>query len=116
MSEDYPDPMAETPMPTVCNLGTPRWAAGIIVGYEKCGGEVKPIDGFMVCVKCGVSYGPSNRASRVRRRESKCQWEKLPGTYCRIRQDHNKIHAIGHIIEDKWFVPAEMAKTKEAHS
>lgn len=33
-------------------------------------------------------------------------WEKLTGTHCRIDASNDKIHRIGHIIENKWFEPA----------
>ena len=32
-------------------------------------------------------------------------WEKLPGTYVRIKDENNFIVAIGNIIEDSWFEP-----------
>lgn len=32
-------------------------------------------------------------------------WEDLKGKHCRIRREHSKIHAIGHIIKDKWYSP-----------
>lgn len=35
-------------------------------------------------------------------------WEKLPGKHIRVKAEHNKVHGIGHIIEDKWFYPASM--------
>jgi hypothetical protein len=31
------------------------------------------------------------------------RWEDLPGTPCRVEQEHSKIHRIGHYLEDKWF-------------
>lgn len=34
-------------------------------------------------------------------------WEKLPGTYCRIYGDYGKAEAIGHLLEDKWFLIRE---------
>lgn len=30
-------------------------------------------------------------------------WEKLKGTHVRVQGNDNKIHCIGHIIEDRWY-------------
>jgi hypothetical protein len=30
------------------------------------------------------------------------EWEDLPGTYIRVRYEHDKVHAIGNLLEDKW--------------
>lgn len=35
------------------------------------------------------------------------KWEDLRGQMVRIKAEHVKVHAIGHIIEDRWFCPAE---------
>ena len=32
-------------------------------------------------------------------------WKDLPGKIIRVRTDHTKIHAIGHVLEDRWFYP-----------
>lgn len=37
-------------------------------------------------------------------------WERLKGTRLRIRQEHGKIHAIGHFLEDRWFNPEQDLK------
>lgn len=34
-------------------------------------------------------------------------WEELPDKYCRIKQCHTEISAIGHITDDKWYCPKE---------
>lgn len=34
-------------------------------------------------------------------------WEALPGRTIRVKCDHSKVAAIGHIINDDWFTPEE---------
>lgn len=33
------------------------------------------------------------------------KWEDLTGKHVRVRCEHSKLHAIGHILEDNWFEP-----------
>lgn len=33
------------------------------------------------------------------------QWQDLSGQYCRVKRDGQKLLAIGHIVEDKWYTP-----------
>ena len=37
-------------------------------------------------------------------------WEELEGQCIRVRADYNKVHAIGNILKDEWFAPAEDLK------
>lgn len=34
-------------------------------------------------------------------------WAKLPGRTIRVKSEHSKVHAIGHIVKNDWFNPSE---------
>lgn len=35
------------------------------------------------------------------------EWSKLPGKTIRVRCEHIKVYAVGHIVKDDWFCPSE---------
>ena len=42
------------------------------------------------------------------------EWSRLPGKTIRVRSEHCKVHAIGHIVKDDWFCPSDDFKRMEA--
>lgn len=35
------------------------------------------------------------------------EWGKLSGKTVRVRCEHSKVHAIGHIVKNDWFTPSD---------
>lgn len=39
-----------------------------------------------------------------------CNWEDLPGKVIRVKQEHTKVHQIGHFLKEEWYDPSEELK------
>ncbi len=59
--------------------------------------------------RIGAAYG-AEFILRVLHAVGVERWEDLPGKHVRVRSTYSKVHAIGHIIEDRWFSPDDLAK------
>lgn len=35
------------------------------------------------------------------------RWQDLKGRTIRVKAEHSKVHAIGHIVKEDWFCPSE---------
>lgn len=41
-------------------------------------------------------------------------WDKMVGKTIRVKAEHSKVHAIGHIVKEDWFDPSEDFKERGA--
>lgn len=42
------------------------------------------------------------------------EWSKLKGKTVRVKCEHSKVHALGHIVKDDWFNPSDDFKRMRA--
>ena len=59
--------------------------------------------------RIGTAYGCEFIKEILRVLEVR-EWEKLPGTFCRVRAHHSGVEEIGHPLKDHWFNPNTLAE------
>lgn len=93
-------------------------SAWIDLDYGDSGGQ--GFGGYLLYAPEGwAAHNAANYAGhfiyRVLEVAGATDWAKLPGRTVRVRAEHSKVHAIGHIVKDDWFDPAsEFAVLKNA--
>lgn len=57
--------------------------------------------------RVGIAFG-MNFIISILKTLNITSWEMLKGKHIRVKASFEKIHAIGHILEDKWFYPEDI--------
>jgi len=90
------------------------------------GGTGQGFGGFVLCPyldKGGWPSGPSQSITdanyagvwltRIMQVAGVAEWNQLKGKTIRVKCNHSRVEAIGHIIKDDWFSPSEMFNAME---
>ena len=115
--------MIETKNAVITNASLYREDHGLLdsILYLDYGGSGQGFGGWALYLPKGSRhYGGPNYAGhwiwRVLEIAGVEEWSKLKGRTIRVRAEHSKVHAIGHIVRDDWFEPAIDFKEMERAS
>lgn len=87
------------------------------------GGSGQGFGGYVLYLPKGFTHhdasGPNYAGHfiwRVMEVAGVSRWDQLKGKTVRVRCEHSKVHAIGHIVKDDWFNPSEDFARMKAES
>lgn len=96
---------------TITNSDHGLLSAWVSLDY---GGTAQGFGGYALYLPKGFTHhnvkGPNYAGHficRVMEVADVSEWSKLKGKTIRVKCEHIKVHAIGHIIKEDWFNPSE---------
>lgn len=89
-------------------------SAWLQLDYGGCG---QGFGGFVLYLPTSFRHHALNSVAghfiwRVMEIAGVTEWSQLKGRTVRAKCEHNKVHAIGHIVKDDWFNPGEDFKNQ----
>ena len=76
------------------------------------GGSGQSFGGFALYLPKSFTHGGMTQPNfaghfiwRVMEVAGVAKWDQLKGKTVRVRCEHSKVHALGHIVKDDWFYP-----------